>query len=115
MSGGNPGTPEVFVNSVNGADGLIIDDDDNLWICANQADEIVVLDKTGRVIAKLGDFDGVSRSGRPLGLLFPASLVRVGHWIYVANLSLDLTKIGLPQAVDSQWAAQVTRQTISRA
>jgi sugar lactone lactonase YvrE len=114
VSGGNPGTPEVFVNSVNGADGLIIDDDDNLWICANQADEIVVLDKTGRVIAKLGDFGGISRSGRPLGLLFPASLVRVGHWIYVANLSLDLTKIGLPQAADSQWAAQVTRQTIAR-
>jgi len=114
VTGGTPGTPEVFVNSVNGADGLIIDDDDNLWICANQADEIVVLDKTGRVIAKLGDFNGISRSGRPRGLLFPASLVRVDDWIYVTNLSLDLTKIGLPQAADSQWAAQVTRQTISR-
>jgi sugar lactone lactonase YvrE len=114
VSGGNPGTPEVFVNSINGADGLIIDDDDNLWVCANQADEIVVLDRTGRVIAKLGDFNGISRSGRPLGLLFPASLVRVGDWIYVTNLSLDLSKIGLPPAVDSQWAAQVTRQTVSR-
>jgi hypothetical protein len=99
---------------VNGADGLIIDKDDNLWICANQADEIVVLDKTGRVIAKLGDFDGLSRRGAPRGLLFPASLVRVGDWIYVTNLSLDLTKIGLPQAVDSQWAADVKRQTVSR-
>jgi sugar lactone lactonase YvrE len=111
---GTAGTPEVFVNSVNGADGLIIDRHDNLWICANQADEIVVLDKTGRVIAKLGDFDGISRRGAPRGLLFPASLVRVGDWIYVTNLSLDLTKIGLPQAVDSQWAAEVTRQTVSR-
>ena len=111
---GTAGEAEIFVNSVNGADGLIIDAHDNLWICANQADEIVVLDKTGRVIAKLGDFDGISQHGRPRGLLFPASLVRVGDWIYVTNLSLDLTKIGLPQAVDSQWAAQVTRQTISR-
>jgi len=114
VAAGTPGTPEVFVNSVNGADGLIIDDDDNIWICANQADEIVVLDKTGRVIAKLGDFDGISKSGKPRGLLFPASLVRVDDWIYITNLSLDVTKIGLTQAVDSQWAAQVKRQTIAR-
>src|SRR5882724_12653132 len=34
----------VFVNSINGADGLIVDDDDNIWVCANQADEIVVIE-----------------------------------------------------------------------
>jgi sugar lactone lactonase YvrE len=111
---GKAGAAEVFVNSVNGADGLIIDKHDNLWICANQADEIVVLDKTGRVIAKLGDFGGLSRSGAPRGLLFPASLVRVGDWIYVTNLSLDLRLFGLAQAVDSQWTAQVKRHTVSR-
>jgi sugar lactone lactonase YvrE len=114
VSAGVPGDPEVFVNSVNGADGLVIDDDDNLWICANQADEIVVLDKTGRVIAKLGDFDGLSRRGAPRGLLFPASLVRVGDWIYVTNLALDLRLFGLAQTVDSQWAADVKRHTVSR-
>jgi len=114
VTSGMPGTPEVFVNSVNGADGLILDEDDNLWICANQADEIVVLDPTGRVIAKLGDFDGLSRRGAPRGLLFPASLVRVGNWIYVTNLSLDLRAFGLAQPVDAQWAAQVTRHTVSR-
>ena len=43
----------VFVNSINGADGLIIDKDDNLWVAANQANEIVVVDKTGRAIANL--------------------------------------------------------------
>jgi sugar lactone lactonase YvrE len=114
VSAGDPGTPEVFVNSINGADGLIIDKHDNLWICANQADEIVVLDKTGRVIAKLGDFDGLGERGRPRGLLFPASLVRVGDWIYVTNLSLDLRLFGLAQTVDSQWAAEVKRHTVSR-
>ena len=115
VSGGAPGTPKVFADSVNGADGLIIDRHDNLWICANQADEIVVIDKTGKVIAKLGDFDGISKSGRPRGLLFPASLVRVDDWIYVTNLSLDLRKVNpdfVP--VDAQWAAEVTRQTVSR-
>jgi len=27
---------------LNGADGLITDDDDNIWVAANQADEVVV-------------------------------------------------------------------------
>ena len=114
VAGGVPGAPVVFVNSINGADGLILDDDDNIWVAANQADEIVVVNPSGRVIAKLGDFNGISRKGSPRGLLFPASLVRVGHFIYITNLALDLRLFGLPQAVDSQWAAQVTRHTISR-
>ena len=117
MTGGIAGAPKVFVNSVNGADGLIIDEHDNLWICANQADEIVVLEpKEGRVIAKLGDFDGLTRGGAPRGLLFPASLVRVGDWIYVTNLSIDLRLAVGPDAVavDSPWAADVKRHTVSR-
>ncbi|MBI4609724.1 MAG: SMP-30/gluconolactonase/LRE family protein [Candidatus Rokubacteria bacterium] len=114
VSGGNAGTPEVFVNSINGADGLIIDASDNLWVAANQADEIVVLDPTGRVIAKLGDFGGIDANGAPIGLLFPASLVRHGDVIYVTNLSLDLRLFGLAQPVDAQWAAQVTLHTISK-
>lgn len=112
--GGSAGTPEVFVNSINGADGLIIDADDNLWIAANQADEIVVLNSTGRVIAKLGDFGGTDASGAPIGFLFPASLVRHGDVIYVTNLSLDLRLFGLAQPVDAQWAAQVTTHTVSK-
>lgn len=112
---GAPGAPEVFVNSINGADGLIIDGSDNLWVAANQADEIVVVDPTGKAIAKLGDFDGIDRKGAPVGLLFPASLVFVNKFLYVTNLSLDLhAATGLPQAVDTQWAAQVTQHTIAR-
>lgn len=111
---GAAGLPEVFVNSINGADGLIIDEDDNLWIAANQADEIVVLDPTGRVIAKLGDFDGLSRKGTPKGLLFPASLVRSGKFIYVTNLALDLRLFGAAPPVDAFWAADVQVHTVSR-
>ncbi len=111
---GSAGAASVLVNSINGADGLILDDEDNIWVCANQADEIVVVDKTGKAIAKLGDFEGIDRQGAPVGFLFPASLVRVGDWIYVTNLSLDLgTAFGLP-TVDSQWAGKVTTQTVSR-
>ena len=112
-NGGVAGKPEVFTNSINGADGLMLDEDDNVWVCANQADEIVVTDPTGKAIAKLGDFDGV-KNGSPVGLLFPASLARHDGWVYITNLSLDLRPVVGQQSVDSQWAAQVTRHTISR-
>jgi len=116
VSGGTPGAPAVFVNSINGADGIVIDSSDNIWVAANQADEIVVLDPTGKVIAKLGDFNGVDNKGVPQGLLFPASpdFSKDGNFLYVTNLSLDLRLFGLVQAVDSQWTAQVKSYTISR-
>jgi len=112
---GVPGTPDTFVNSINGADGLIIDDDDNLWVCANQSDEIVVVDPTGKGIAKLGDFDGLAPDTSPRGLLFPASLVFFGEFVYVTNLALDLRDFN-PQfnAVDSQWAKKVTVYNVAR-
>lgn len=114
VSGGVPGTPSVFVNSINGADGLLVDDADNLWIAANQGNEIVVLDPTGRAIAKLGDFDGIDAHGAAVGLLFPASLVISNGFLYVTNLALDLRLFGLAQSVDSQWTAEVSRYTVSR-
>jgi sugar lactone lactonase YvrE len=111
---GSAGTPAVFVNSINGADGLIIDGADNLWVAANQADEIVVVDDTGRVIAKLGDFDGLDSHGQARGLLFPASLVYSNGFIYVTNLALDLKAAVGALAVDSAWAAAVTRFNVAR-
>jgi sugar lactone lactonase YvrE len=110
---GVAGDASVFTNSINGADGLMLDADDNVWVCANQADEIVVTDPSGKAIAKIGDFNGV-QNGSPVGFLFPASLVRSGDFIYVTNLSLDLRPITGQQSVDSQWAAQITTHTISR-
>ncbi len=116
VAAGTAGPPAVFVNSINGADGLVIDSNDNLWVAANQADEIVVVDPTGKAIAKLGDFYGVDKSGVPRGLLFPASpdFSKDGNFLYISNLALDLRVIGLVESVDSQWAAQVQRYTISR-
>jgi len=111
--GGVAGTPAVFTNSINGADGLFIDGQDNIWVCANQSDEIVVVDKTGKAISKLGDFDGL-KDGKPVGLLFPASLARHGDWIYITNLSLDLRPITGQQSIVSQYAADVKRHTIAR-
>jgi sugar lactone lactonase YvrE len=112
---GEPGTVSVLTNSVNGADGITIDGDDNLWIAANQNDEIDVVDPTGKLLARLGDFGGVV-DGTPLGLLFPATpaFSADGHSLYVTNLAVDLRVLGIQQAVDSQWAAQVQHYTVSR-
>ena len=116
---GTAGTPAVFVNSMNGADGLIIDEHDNLWIAANQADEIVVVDPSGRTIAKLGDFGGLDHDGAPNGLLFPASLVFSGPFVYVTNLAIDLRLFDVAgqqtnATGDSPWTADVKVHTISR-
>lgn len=115
VAGGTPGAPAVFANGINGADGLAVDADDNLWVVANQADEIVVVDPTGRAIAKLGDFDGIARDGAAEGLLFPASLRFSGKDLLVTNLALDLRLFNPAfTSVDSAWCAEVTRHTVAR-
>ena len=70
---------------------------------------------TGKAIAKLGDFNGV-KDGVTRGLLFPASPAfgKDGKSLFVTNLELDLTSIGLTQSVDSQWTAQVKRHSIAK-
>ncbi len=82
---------EVFAESVNGADGIGFDGSGRLWVAANQADEVLVLDGNGKVIAKLGDFLGIREDGAPRGLLFPASIVFSKDSAFVTNLSLPLT------------------------
>ncbi|HWZ45303.1 MAG TPA: NHL repeat-containing protein [Candidatus Saccharimonadales bacterium] len=113
---GTPGKTTVFVNSINGADGIAIDSHDNLWVAANQNDEIVVVSPTGKLLARLGSFEGVDDHGLPHGLLFPASpaFSNDGKFLYVTNLALDLRIFGLVQAVDSQACAQVRHFTVSR-
>jgi sugar lactone lactonase YvrE len=113
------GTPFVLTNSINGCDGIAMDAQDNIWAAANQADEMVVVsstgDSAGKVIAKLGDFNGVN-GGMTKGLLFPASpaFSPLDGSLWVTNLELDLTSIGLTQAVDSQWAHEVTQHSIAK-
>jgi sugar lactone lactonase YvrE len=79
---GSARTASIFITGINVPDGIMVDANDNIWICANQEDEIVVVDKTGKVIAKLGDFEGIDPKGIARGLLFPASLAfsQDGKW-----------------------------------
>jgi streptogramin lyase len=81
----------VFAEGINGADGLAFDADGKLWVAANQADQILGLDSNGRVIAKLGEYHGISQNGALKGLLFPASLVINHGKLFITNPALPLT------------------------
>jgi sugar lactone lactonase YvrE len=114
---GTAGTGTVLTTGINAPDGVAVDADDNLWICANQGDEIVVVDPAGKVIAKKGDFNGITRDGAIKGLLFPASLSFSPNRkvLYVTNLALFLPFAGVPAiAVDSGWTLEVRRFNIAR-
>lgn len=100
---------EVFAESINGADGIGFDGSGRLWVTANQADEVVVLNAAGRVIAKLGDFLGLREDGAPRGLLFPASIVFSKDSAFVTNLALPLTS-----AAGDEPEEEVREYTISR-
>lgn len=109
LTGGFPATPDTFAESINGADGMVSDKYGRLWIAANQADQVVVLDgETGRTLAELGKFLGIRSDGAARGLLFPASLVIVDHKkVLVTNLALPLT--GSP----GEPEGDVTKYTVS--
>ena len=114
---GSAGAGIVLTTGLNAPDGVAIDRDDNLWVVANQGDEIVVVDPKGKVIAKRGDFNGISDDGSIEGLLFPASpaFSPNGKVLYVTNLALFLPFAGVPEiAVDSAWTLQVKHYNIAR-
>jgi sugar lactone lactonase YvrE len=84
---GGAGTPVVFAQGVqgtgvlDGADGIMFDVQGNLYVCANQANEVQVLDPSGQLIARY-----VGSGANALD--FPASLVFKGKTLYVTDLAL---------------------------
>jgi sugar lactone lactonase YvrE len=107
---GSAGTGVTFATGLNGPDGLAVDANNNLWVAANQGDEIVVVDPNGTVVAKKGDFNGVASDGSIQGLLFPASVEFSPDKsrLYITNLALYLPFAGVPtNAVDSGWTRQI--------
>jgi DNA-binding beta-propeller fold protein YncE len=99
----------VLAESINGADGIVFDRLGRLWVAANQNDEVVALNGNGRVVVRLGSFDGIGRDGAPKGLLFPASPVIVGDEMFITNLAIALTP-----AVGDEPEEDVKLWTISR-
>lgn len=99
----------VFAESINGADGILFDGSGQLWVAANQADEIVALNGNGRIVDRRGSFEGIGPDGAVKGLLFPASIVLSKGSLFVTNLALALTP-----AVGDEPEEDVTVFTISR-
>ena len=98
----------VFAESLNGVDGIAYYRG-KLIVAENQGDRVLIVDDSGRVIAKLGDFLGIRNDGSPRGLLFPASLVIVDDELFVTNLALPLT-----MTAGDEPEEKVTRYTISK-
>jgi sugar lactone lactonase YvrE len=103
------GALTTFAESVNGADGIAFDHKGRLWVAANQADEVVALNANGRVVERVGSFQGIGNDGAAKGLLFPASIVISRGNIYVTNLALPLTG-----ATGDEPEEDVTTYTVSR-
>jgi sugar lactone lactonase YvrE len=111
---GNASTVEILVNGLNGPDGLIVDEHNNILVAANQSNQIIMLDPTGKAISVLGDFEGINEDGIVEGLLFPADLIKIGKHIYVTNFALDVSVFGLVQNYSTPYSKQVIRHSIAR-
>jgi sugar lactone lactonase YvrE len=103
------GTLSVFTESINGVDGIVFDKNGNLWVTANQSDNIIALNPKGRIIAKLGDFLGIRNNGSARGLLFPASLEIIGSHIFVTNMA----QVATP-AIGDEPEENVSSYTVSK-
>jgi sugar lactone lactonase YvrE len=88
---GSAGAVSVFASGIDGADGIQFDVRGNLYVCANQADEIVVIGPSGSRIATY-------RGTGSAGLHFPASLVFRGRELFIANLAFDHSFNPLPDS-----------------
>ena len=89
---GSAGPVEVFADgatidaqqqttqALHGADGIMFDVRGNLYVCANQTDQVQVLDPRGRLVAR---YAGVGEDA----LHVPASLVFHQRTLYITNLS----------------------------
>jgi sugar lactone lactonase YvrE len=75
-------------NALNGADGIQFDVKGNLYVCANQANEIQVLSPSGALIARYGHNPGDDT------LDFPASPIFHQKGLYIANFALGTAPNG---------------------
>ncbi|MET0282441.1 MAG: hypothetical protein ABW278_15140 [Steroidobacteraceae bacterium] len=101
-------TMQVVAESLPGADGLLFHGG-LFWVAANQIDHVVAVNAAGRAMVIAGGFQGINADGTPRGLLFPASTVADGSWMFVTNLALPLTP-----ATGDEWEEEVARWSIAR-
>ncbi|HEY6104406.1 MAG TPA: hypothetical protein VIV59_00380 [Anaeromyxobacteraceae bacterium] len=79
------------------AGGIQFDVRGNLWVCANQANEVQVLSPSGALLARL-------RGEGEAALDFPASLVFRGREVFVVSLSLGTGGVNSKVSeIDAPW------------
>jgi sugar lactone lactonase YvrE len=88
-TGCQPSTLQEFVRGqgINGPDNIAFDDNGILWIASGQNDRVVGVSPAGRVIARIGAFEGMTRGGAPEGLFQPSGIAAFGGRLYVGNES----------------------------
>jgi sugar lactone lactonase YvrE len=97
-SGYKPGAITSFVKDTQllGADGLIADEQDNLWMTANFRNTLARISPRGEVTIVFTDTPGDSAIARANGgaggnvLRFPAELERISQTIYLSNLNFPI-------------------------
>ncbi len=111
---GTAGAAETFLVALNGPDGLIIDEDDNIWVATNPSNEILVIDSTGKAKQVLGQFHGIDADGKVIGLLSPSDLNFFGDSIFITNFAADPRELGINQMPYTLWATEVQQYTVAR-
>jgi sugar lactone lactonase YvrE len=101
---GSAGAISIFADgltlgarALDGADGIQFDVKGNLYVCANQVNEIHVLSPGGALIARYGNNPGDDK------LDFPASPIFHGKSVYIANLALDTPGVGKISVLGVPW------------
>ncbi len=119
------GQAQVLTTGINAPDGIAVDSHDNLWVDANQQDEIEVINPnvvtsqgtSQRSLPSAAISRASAKDGTVQGLLFPASpaFSPDGNYIYTSNLALFLPFAGVPEtAINSPWTLQVKHYTIAK-
>lgn len=103
-----------LVNGLNGPDGLIVDNNNNILVAESFSNQIVKLNPEGNTVDVYGDFEGISKQGIVKGLLFPSDLVLVNEKLFVTNFAVDVTSFGFKQTGTNIYSKQVKRHSIAQ-
>lgn len=104
-TGCQPGALREFAKGqgINGPDNIVFDEQGILWVASGQNDRVVGINRSGRVIAKIGGFEGFSRGGAPEGLLQPSGIGVFAGRLFVGNESSRGLRPDPDLIPESEW------------
>ncbi len=103
--GCQPGPLSVFVKGqgINGPDNIFFDEGGLLWVASGRNDRVVAIDPTGKIVSKVGIFQGLTPAGAPIGLMQPSGIVVSNGRVYVGNESSRALRPTPDLIPDSVW------------